>query len=188
MHGPAVVGGGHERIEGVTFAQPVKVKILLHSIACGQRQWPIHAGCFDSSGGYVGADQVELSAAPCWRRIKKLEEEGIIVRRVALIDRRKANVPMTVFVAVRAPRHASEWLDAFRKLIASVPEIVEAWRLTGDTDYLLRIIVPNIDAYDAVYQRMIARLEFSDVNFSIAMEENKIHDSHPNQLSRLVTD
>jgi Lrp/AsnC family transcriptional regulator len=125
------------------------------------------------------AEKVGLSAAPCWRRIKKLEDEGVITRRVALIDRRKANVPMTVFVSVKAPRHAAEWLGAFRKLIAGVAEIVEAWRLTGDTDYLLRLVVPNIEAYDAVYQRLIARLEFSDVNSSIAMEELKFTTAIP---------
>jgi Lrp/AsnC family transcriptional regulator len=125
------------------------------------------------------AEKVGLSAAPCWRRIKKLEDEGVITRRVALIDRRKANVPMTVFVSVKAPRHAVEWLGAFRKLIAGVAEIVEAWRLTGDTDYLLRLVVPNIEAYDAVYQRLIARLEFSDVNSSIAMEELKFTTAIP---------
>lgn len=125
------------------------------------------------------ADQVGLSTAPCWRRIKKLEDTGVIVRRVALIDRRKANVPMTVFVAVKAPRHAKEWLDAFRKLISGVPEIVEAWRLTGDTDYLLRIVVPDVETFDAVYQRMIARLEFSDIDSSIAMEEMKFTTAIP---------
>ena len=125
------------------------------------------------------AEKVGLSTAPCWRRIKRLEDDGVIVRRVALIDRRKANVPMTVFVAVKAPRHAAEWLGAFRKLIAGFPEIVEAWRLTGDTDYLLRLVVPDIEAYDAVYQRLIARLEFSDVNSSIAMEELKFTTAIP---------
>lgn len=121
----------------------------------------------------VIADKVGLSPAPCWRRIKKLEDEGVIVRRVALIDRRKANVPMTVFVAVKAPRHAVEWLQAFRRLITDVPEIVEAWRLTGEADYQLRIVVPDIETYDLVYQRMISRLEFSDISSAIAMEEMK---------------
>jgi Lrp/AsnC family transcriptional regulator len=125
------------------------------------------------------AEKVGLSPGPCWRRIKKLESEGVIVRRVALVDRRKANVPMTIFVAVKAPRHAAEWLAAFRKLIAGVPEIVEAWRLTGETDYLLRIVVPDVMTYDMVYQRLIARLEFSDVNSSIAMEEMKFTTAIP---------
>jgi Lrp/AsnC family transcriptional regulator len=119
------------------------------------------------------AQHVGLSAAPCWRRIKRLEDDGVIVRRVALVDRRKVNVPMTVFVAVKAPRHAAEWLNAFRGVIADFAEVVEAWRLTGEVDYLLRIVVPDIETYDAVYQRLISRLEFSDISSSIAMEEMK---------------
>jgi Lrp/AsnC family transcriptional regulator len=119
------------------------------------------------------AEKVGMSTAPCWRRIRKLEEDGVIVRRVALLSRRKANVPMTVFVSVKAPRHAVEWLQAFRKLIAGIPEIVEAWRLTGEADYQLRIVVPDIETYDLVYQRMISRLEFSDISSAIAMEEMK---------------
>jgi Lrp/AsnC family transcriptional regulator, cysteine-sensing transcriptional activator len=119
------------------------------------------------------AEKVGMSTAPCWRRIRKLEEDGVIVRRVALLNRRKANVPLTVFVSVKAPRHAVEWLQAFRKLIAGIPEIVEAWRLTGEADYQLRIVVPDIETYDLVYQRMISRLEFSDISSAIAMEEMK---------------
>ncbi|MCK9914355.1 Lrp/AsnC family transcriptional regulator [Microbacteriaceae bacterium K1510] len=119
------------------------------------------------------AEKVGMSTAPCWRRIRKLEEDGVITRRVALLNRRKANVPMTVFVTVKAPRHAVEWLQAFRKLIANIPEIVEAWRLTGEADYQLRIVVPDIETYDVVYQRMISRLEFSDISSAIAMEEMK---------------
>ena len=119
------------------------------------------------------AETIGMSTAPCWRRIRKLEEDGVITRRVALLSRRKVNVSMTVFVSVKAPRHAVEWLQAFRRLIADEPEIVEAWRLTGDADYLLRIVVPDIETYDLVYQRMISRLEFSDVSSAIAMEEMK---------------
>jgi Lrp/AsnC family transcriptional regulator len=125
------------------------------------------------------AAKVGLSATPCWRRIKKMEDEGVIVRRVALVDRRLANVPMTVFVAIKAPRHAKEWLDAFRKVINRFPEIVEAWRLTGETDYLIRLVVPDIDTYDAVYQRLISMLEFSDFSSSIAMEEMKFTTALP---------
>lgn len=119
------------------------------------------------------AEKVGLSAAPCWRRIKKLEDDGVIQRRVALVDRRKVNVPMTLFVSVRTTRHAMEWVDDFRHMIADIPEIVEVWRLTGDVDYLLRIVVPDIDAYDAVYKRMIDRVELADVSSAIAMEELK---------------
>jgi Lrp/AsnC family transcriptional regulator len=119
------------------------------------------------------AERVGLSTAPCWRRIRRLEDDGVIVRRVALLNRRKTNVPMTVFASVKAPRHAVEWLQAFRRAIADIPEIVEAWRLTGEADYLLRIVVPDVETYDAVYQRLIGKLEFSDISSAIAMEEMK---------------
>lgn len=119
------------------------------------------------------ADRVGLSAAPCWRRIKRMEDEGVIKRRVALIDRRKANVPMTLFVSVRTTRHAGQWLEDFRRVISDIPEIVEAWRLTGEVDYLLRIVVPDVDTYDIVYKRLINRLEFADISSAIAMEELK---------------
>jgi Lrp/AsnC family transcriptional regulator len=119
------------------------------------------------------AEMVGMSTAPCWRRIKRLEEDGVITRRVALLSRRKTNVPMTVFVSVKAPRHAVEWLEEFRRLIVGIPEIVEAWRLTGEADYQLRIVVPDIETYDLVYQRMISRVEFSNISSAIAMEEMK---------------
>lgn len=127
------------------------------------------------------AEKIGMSTAPCWRRIRRLEEDGVIARRVALLNRDKVNVPMTVFVTVKAPRHAVEWLDAFRRLINDVPEIVEAWRLTGDADYQLRIVVPDIKTYDEVYQRLIKRLEFSDISSAIAMEEMKYTTAVPTQ-------
>jgi Lrp/AsnC family transcriptional regulator, cysteine-sensing transcriptional activator len=119
------------------------------------------------------ADRVGLSAAPCWRRIKRMEDEGVIKGRVALVDRRKAKVPMTLFVSVRTTRHAGQWLEDFRRVISDIPEIVEAWRLTGEVDYLLRIVVPDVDTYDVVYKRLINRLEFADISSAIAMEELK---------------
>jgi Lrp/AsnC family transcriptional regulator len=125
------------------------------------------------------AESVGLSTAPCWRRIKRLEDDGVIQRRVALVDRRKANVPMTLFVSVRTTRHAVQWLDDFRRVIAGIPEIVEAWRLTGEVDYLLRIVVPDVDAYDVVYKRLINRLEFADISSAIAMEEMKFTTAIP---------
>lgn len=119
------------------------------------------------------ADRVGLSTSACWRRIKALEEDGLIARRVALIDRRKANVAMTVFVGVRTSRHSMAWLDAFRKMIQDIPEIVEAYRLTGDMDYLLRLVVPSVEVYDAVYKKMISQIDFTDVTSFISMEELK---------------
>jgi Lrp/AsnC family transcriptional regulator len=125
------------------------------------------------------AEQVGLSTAPCWRRIKRMEDDGVIQRRVALVDRRKANVPMTLFVSVRTTRHAGQWLEDFRKIITGIPEIVEAWWLTGEVDYLLRIVVPDIDTYDVVYKRLINRLEFADISSAIAMEEMKFTTAIP---------
>ena len=125
------------------------------------------------------AEAVNLSHTPCWRRIKRMEDMGFIRSRVALIDRKMANIPMTIFISVKAPRHAIEWLDEFRKQIRDIPEVMEAYRLTGDADYLLRIVVPDIETYDQVYKNLISRLEFSDVNSSIAMEEMKFTTALP---------
>jgi len=119
------------------------------------------------------AELVGLTTTPCWRRIQRLEKEGYIRRRVALLDHEKLNVGVTVFVAVRTNRHSREWLDQFRKCIGRIPEIVEAYRLSGDVDYLLRVVVPDIDGWDAVYKRLIASMEFSDVSSSFSMEEIK---------------
>ena len=114
-----------------------------------------------------------LSNGPCWRRVKKLESEGYIARRVAILDRTKANVPTTVFVTIRTARHTLEWLKLFREAIDRIPEIIGAWRLTGQDDYLLQIVVPDVTTYDSVYKRIITQLEFSDISASISMEEIK---------------
>lgn len=125
------------------------------------------------------AAQVGLSTTPCWRRIQKLEEDGYIRKRVALLDRRKLNVGVTVFVAVKATRHAVDWLDEFKRAVDAVPEVVEAYRLSGEIDYLLRVVVPDIAAYDAVYKRLIERVEFADVSSSFAMEDMKFTTALP---------
>jgi Lrp/AsnC family transcriptional regulator len=125
------------------------------------------------------AEQVGLSTSPCWRRIKRMEEAGLIARRVVLLDRKQANLPMTVFVSVRAPRHSSDWSDAFRQAISAFPEIVEAYRLAGETDYLLRVVVPSVEIYDEVYKRLISKLEFRDLSSSISMEELKFTTAVP---------
>lgn len=127
----------------------------------------------------VLAEEIGLSQTPCWRRIRKLEEAGIIRSRVAIVDPRRVGVPLTVFIGITAPRHEISWLNQFRELIESIPEVVEAYRLTGSTDYILKIMVPDIDAYDTVYKSMIERLEFSQVNASISMEELKFTTAVP---------
>jgi len=119
------------------------------------------------------AEEVGLTTTPCWRRIQKLEDQGYIKGRVALLDHAKMNVGITVFVAVRTSRHSGDWLQKFTDAVRQTPEIVEAHRLSGDTDYMLRIVVPNIAEYDRVYQRLIRELDFLDVSSSFSMEEIK---------------
>ena len=119
------------------------------------------------------ADQVGLSTTPCWRRIHKLEQAGIIRARVALLDAAALNVGVTVFVAVRTNQHNLHWFEQFAKAVEDIPEVVEFYRMSGDIDYLLRIVVPDIAAYDAVYKRLIEKVSLSDVSSSFAMEQIK---------------
>lgn len=119
------------------------------------------------------AEQVGLSASPCWRRIQKLEAEGIIERRVALLNPEKMNVGVTVFVAIRTSRHDEDWLADFAAKVTRIPEVVELYRMSGEIDYMLRIVVPDIKAYDGVYKRLIAAVPLFDVSSSFAMEAIK---------------
>lgn len=119
------------------------------------------------------AEQVGLSASPCWRRIQKLEAEGVIERRVALLNPEKMNVGVTVFVAIRTSRHDEDWLSDFASKVTRIPEVVELYRMSGEIDYMLRIVVPDIKAYDAVYKRLIAAVPLFDVSSSFAMEAIK---------------
>ena len=119
------------------------------------------------------AETVALSASACWRRVQLLEEAGIIKARVAILDRTKINVAVTVFVAVRTNQHNSEWLGRFAKVVARIPEIVEVYRMSGEVDYLLKLVVPDIAAYDRVYKRLIEGVELFDVSSSFAMEQMK---------------
>ena len=128
---------------------------------------------------HVISETVGLSTNPCWRRIKRMEEAGLIKKRVALVDQQRANVPLTVFIGLSTTRHGIDWLEEFRKLIDEIPEIVEAYRLTGTVDYILKVAVPDMASYDAVYKRMIERLEFSQVNSMISMEELKFTTAIP---------
>ncbi len=119
------------------------------------------------------ASRVGLSTTPCWRRIQKLEDAGVIRKRVALLDRDRLNVPVSVFVAVKTNRHSMDWFERFGHMIESLPEIVEAYRMSGEIDYLLRVVVPDIAGYDRIYKRMIEMVEFADVSSSFSMEELK---------------
>jgi Lrp/AsnC family transcriptional regulator len=125
------------------------------------------------------SEEVGLSATPCWRRIKRMEEAGLIKGRVALVDQKRANVPMTIFIGVTASRHEISWLNQFRELIEDIPEITEAYRLTGTVDYILKVVVPDVATYDRVYKQMIERLEFNQINSMISMEELKFTTAIP---------
>lgn len=119
------------------------------------------------------ADRVGLSRTPCWRRVQRLEAGGVIRQRVALVDRAKLNVGVTVFVTVRTSNHSEEWLARFARAVSGIDEVVEFYRMSGEIDYLLRVVVPDIEAYDAVYKRLIGKVELFDVSSSFAMEEIK---------------
>ncbi len=119
------------------------------------------------------AKKVGLSTTPCWRRIQKLEEEGVIRRRVAILDPEKINAKVNVFVSIRTNMHSHEWLKRFSEVIQQFPEVVEFYRMSGDVDYLLRVVVPDIAAYDAFYKKLIGKIEIRDVSSTFAMEQIK---------------
>jgi Lrp/AsnC family transcriptional regulator len=119
------------------------------------------------------ADAVGLSTTPCWRRVQRLEAAGYIRGRVALLDRRRLNTNVTVFIAIRTSQHTAEWIEAFRKATRDIPEIVDVYRMSGEVDYLVRAFVPDIEAYDALYKKLIARVALNDVTSMFAMEELK---------------
>lgn len=119
------------------------------------------------------AKKVGLSTTPCWRRIQKLEEDGVIKRRVAVLDPVKINARVTVFVSIRTSSHSHEWLKRFAEVVQDFPEVVEFYRMSGDIDYLLRVVVPDIAAYDAFYKRLISKIDIRNVSSSFAMEQIK---------------
>lgn len=119
------------------------------------------------------AEKIGLSKAPCWRRIQRLQESGVIRRTVALLDARALAVGTTVFVTIKAPSHSAAWFEKFSKLVRELPEVTELHRMSGDVDYLLRIVVPDIAGYDAVYKKLIAGVEMLDVSASFSLETLK---------------
>ncbi len=125
------------------------------------------------------ADLVSLSPSACSRRIQRLEEAGYIARRVAILDRDRVGVPTTVFALVKTSHHSDDWTEAFRRAISDIPEVVEAHRLTGSYDYLLKIAVPRVEQYDVVYRRLVRRIELFDVSAFISMETLKAGEAVP---------
>lgn len=122
------------------------------------------------------SDRVNLSRNACWRRIQRLDEAGVIRSRVALLEPRALNLALDVFIVVRTGRHSADWADRFRAALAGLPEITGAYRTAGDIDYILRARVPDVAAYDRLYQKLISRIDMVDVSASFVMEE--IKDTH----------
>ena len=117
--------------------------------------------------------RVGLSQTPCWKRIQRLEAEGVIRGRVALLDPEKLGLGLTVFVSVETGDHSRDWLERFAATVSAMPEVTEFYRMAGDVDYFLRVVVPDIERYDSFYKKLIAKIELSDVSSAFAMEQIK---------------
>jgi Lrp/AsnC family transcriptional regulator len=126
----------------------------------------------------IGA-RVGLSPTPCWKRIQRLEADGVILRRVAVVDQEKVGLPISVFVSIETGDHSQDWLDRFAKTVTAMPEVVEFYRMAGDVDYMLRVVVADIAGYDAFYKRLIAAVPLKNVTSRFAMEKIKSTTSLP---------
>lgn len=130
------------------------------------------------------ADKVSLSISACSRRIQRLEETGYVARRIAVLDRDRMGVPTTVYALIKTAHHSDDWIDTFRKVIADIPEIVEAHRLTGNYDYILKVVLPRVEHYDVIYKQIVRKVELFDVSASISMEVLKSGMSVPVEYAR----
>lgn len=119
------------------------------------------------------SERVALSRNACWRRVKRLEEDGVITGRVALVDADKLGLGLSVFILIRTSNHDPDWLQKFRAAVTGFAEITGVYRMSGDLDYVLRARVADVKAYDRLYQRLIAKVALSDVSASFVMEEIK---------------
>jgi Lrp/AsnC family transcriptional regulator len=119
------------------------------------------------------ADRVHLSQTPCWKRIQKLEKAGVILGRVALVSPEKLGLGLTVFVSIETNDHSREWLDRFAAAVSAMPEVMDFYRMAGDVDYMLRVVVADMTAYDAFYKRLIGTIPLKNVTSRFAMERIK---------------
>ena len=119
------------------------------------------------------AKKVGLSTTPCFNRIKKLEEDGVIKKKVAIIDNRKIDLPVIVYLSINVAKHTKEWLDTFTNQVTSFDEVVEVYRINGDTDYLIKVVVQSIEAYDNFSQRLISEINFRSLKSNIVLKEIK---------------
>ena len=125
------------------------------------------------------ASRVNLSQTPCWRRIQRMEEQGVIQRRVAILDPKAIGLDLTVFVEIETGDHSAEWLSDFAAAISEMPEVMEVYRMAGDVDYLLRIAVGHMGAYDSFYRKLIERVPLKNVTSRFAMERVKTTTAYP---------
>lgn len=116
---------------------------------------------------------VGLTQTPCWKRIRRMEQAGVLTKRVALVEPAKVGLPLTAFVAVETGDHSAPWLERFASILAAMPEVMDVWRMAGDVDYLLRVVVSDMAAYDAFYRRLIAAIPLKNVSSRFAMEHIK---------------
>ena len=119
------------------------------------------------------ADRVGLSQTPCWKRIRRLEIDGVIEKRVALLDPEKIGLGITVFVSLQAPDHSEDWLATFAERVSAMPEVMELYRMAGDVDYMLRVVCADMTSYDAFYKRLISTVSLKNVTSRFAMERIK---------------
>jgi Lrp/AsnC family transcriptional regulator len=117
--------------------------------------------------------RVGLSSTPCWKRIQRMEAEGVILKRVALVDQDKLGLGVTVFVSIETGDHSQAWLTKFAEVVQAMPEVMEFYRMAGDIDYMLRVVVADIPGYDAFYKRLIANVPLKNVTSRFAMEKIK---------------
>jgi Lrp/AsnC family transcriptional regulator len=117
--------------------------------------------------------RVGLSSTPCWKRIQRLEADGVIQRRVALVDQDKIGLGITVFVSIETGDHSQDWLGKFADMVGAMPEVMEFYRMAGDVDYMLRVVVPDIQGYDTFYKKLIASIPLKNVTSRFAMEKIK---------------
>ena len=125
------------------------------------------------------ADKVGLSQTPCWKRIQKLQDQGVLTARVALADPGKLGFGLTIFVGIEAPDHTADWREAFGKATRDMPQIMEVYRMAGEMDYLLRIAVPDMAAFDTLYKRLTDAVPIKNVTSHFAMERMKFTTAYP---------
>ncbi len=128
------------------------------------------------------SERVGLSSTPCWKRLKRLEDEGVIERRVAVLNRHKVGLPVTVFVSVRTTQHDEKWLTQFAAAVVGLPEVLEFHRMSGDVDYLLKVVTTDIDGYDRFYKRLIKAAQLTGVSSAFSMEQIKFTTALPLDL------